>query len=235
MDIHGPILGEDGNKWSFCPHTVHNSYIMDVGLAKEIERVCAHDDVPERLLTFQKLRDRVKEVFSEGAPNWSLAQSQEVHDTVIAVYQRKRPRGDFKNLKMTGTVGSGPGEWAKGILGFDMRKQWEPQFEDGVVVEGIDLGEPDMEALAGDRNSSLSTDRFESAASHRPSNVVRDTGAPRMPASGSYNRLTQMSADKGDDEVMSFLKTVELAGIPVGMAIAVLGGAERERTLGHLR
>ena len=131
--------------------------------------MCAHENTAERLLTFQKLRDRVKEVFNEDAPNWSLAQSQEVHDTVIAVYQRKRPRGDFKNLKMTGTVGSGPREWIQGIMGFDMRKQWESQFEDGVVVEGIDLGEPDIEVVMKgvERDASISTTRFDSAQ-HSP-------------------------------------------------------------------
>ena len=229
-DDTGPVLGQGGNKWSFCPHTVHNSYIIDVGLAEEVERVCANDDIEARLLTFQKLRDRVKEVFSEDAPNWSLAQSQEVHGTEIAVYQRKRPRGDFKNLKMTCTVGTGPQDWTRGILGFDMRKQWEPQFEDGVVVEGIDLGEPDIDTVMVERSTSVSTARFESAVSSGGCGRDSIRGSQMMKSSS-----LDMSMNKGDDHLGSFLKTVDLAGIPEGMAIAILGGAEREETLGHLR
>lgn len=37
----GVNLGQGGCKWSFCPHTAHNSYILDIALAEEIERAVA--------------------------------------------------------------------------------------------------------------------------------------------------------------------------------------------------
>jgi hypothetical protein len=57
------------------------------------------------------------------------------------VYEKTRPRGGFKNIKMTGVIGESPKEFVRGILSFERRKQWESNFEDGVVVETIDIGE----------------------------------------------------------------------------------------------
>jgi hypothetical protein len=35
------VFGHGGCKWSFAPHTAHNSYVLDIGLAEEIERAVA--------------------------------------------------------------------------------------------------------------------------------------------------------------------------------------------------
>jgi hypothetical protein len=101
----GLYLGAGGCKWSFCPHTAHNSYILDIGLAEEIERAVAGVNVDARKRAFAKLRARVREQAEPSAPDWMLTQSTTMNRTVISVYQRKRPRGDFKNAKMTGMVG----------------------------------------------------------------------------------------------------------------------------------
>jgi hypothetical protein len=265
-----PILGQNGNKWTFCPHTAHNSYILDIGLAEEIERVCSESSVSERAKAFERLRERVREEFSEDAPNWILSQSQEVENSTISVFHRKKPRGDFKNLKMTGVVGSGPKQWAKGIIGFDNRKQWEPMFEDGVVVEGIDIGEEinldldtieeaavggemDMDEREGGGDS-VSTNRFISATSsdQTPASVKNNNSSsnptadqpPSVPhnsttSGDSNNNNNNNNVDDGDDDsddIMAFLKTVELAGIPSGMSVAaVLNNPDRQTTLAHLR
>jgi hypothetical protein len=95
----GLYLGAGGCKWSFCPHTAHNSYILDIGLAEEIERAVAGANVDARKRAFAKLRARVREQAEPSAPDWMLTQSTSINRTVISVYQRKRPRGDFKNAK----------------------------------------------------------------------------------------------------------------------------------------
>ena len=71
-----PIYGQGGNSWAFCPHTVNNSYIMDIGLAEEIERSVAGSHIDARQRAFEKLRNRVREEAEPEAPNWSLTQSQ---------------------------------------------------------------------------------------------------------------------------------------------------------------
>ena len=78
-------LGQQGNHWSFCPHTVHNSYIMDIGLAEEIERCVATGSVEAKKRAFEKLRNRVREEAEEDAPNWTLTQSQQVCDVICEV------------------------------------------------------------------------------------------------------------------------------------------------------
>jgi hypothetical protein len=61
--------------------------------------------------------------------------------TVISVYQRTRPRGDWKNVKMTGVAAESARGFIKGVMSFKQRKQWEGLFEDGLAVEAIDIGE----------------------------------------------------------------------------------------------
>jgi hypothetical protein len=38
----------------------------------------------------------------------------QVNNTMISVFQRKRPRGDWMNVKMTGMVGESPVGFVKG-------------------------------------------------------------------------------------------------------------------------
>lgn len=75
---------------------------MDIALAEEIERAVAGASVESRARAIGKLRARVKEQAADDAPDWTLVQSTEVNKISISIYQRKRPRGDFNNVKMTG-------------------------------------------------------------------------------------------------------------------------------------
>jgi len=77
---------------------------MDIALAEEIERAVAGASIESRARAIGKLRARVKEQAADDATDWSLVQSTEVNKVSISIYQRKRPRGDFNNVKMTGTT-----------------------------------------------------------------------------------------------------------------------------------
>ena len=173
----GLYLGAGGCKWSFCPHTAHNSYIMDIGLAEEIERAVAGANVDARKRAFAKLRARVREQAEPSAPDWMLTQSTTINRTVISVYQRKRPRGDFKNAKMTGMVGESAKHFIGGILSFERRRQWEGMFEDGVVVEGVDLGEGYSPLLDGGGDFPV----IGTAAAAAPGDAPQTSPSSRIP------------------------------------------------------
>jgi hypothetical protein len=57
----GVTLGHGGCKWSFAPHTAHNSYVLDIALAEEIERAVAGPSIEARKMAIDKLRSRVRE------------------------------------------------------------------------------------------------------------------------------------------------------------------------------
>lgn len=122
---NGTQLGHGGCKWSFCPHTAHNSFLLDIGLAEEIERAVAGASIEARAHAINKLRARVREQAEDDAPDWDLQQSSTVNNTVISIFDRKRPRGEWKNVKMTGMVGESPLSFVKGIMNFQQRKHWE--------------------------------------------------------------------------------------------------------------
>jgi hypothetical protein len=94
-----------------------------------------------RMQAICKLRARVKEQAGSDAPDWQLSESTDVNGHLFSVFQRQRPRGAFKNVKMNGYVQDTPKEFIKGLLDFSRRSQWEGTFDDGVVVEEIDIGE----------------------------------------------------------------------------------------------
>jgi len=58
---NGFFPGQGGCKFSFPPHTVHNSLVIDIGLAEEIERAVAGASLESRLHAIKKLRARVRE------------------------------------------------------------------------------------------------------------------------------------------------------------------------------
>lgn len=120
----GTHPGQGGCKWSFSPHTSHNSYVLDVALAEEIERAVAGASVEARSHAISKLRSRVREQAEPDAPDWNLTQSTNVNNTMISVFQRKRPRGDWKNVKMTGMVGESPVGFIKGKVFFLYLISW---------------------------------------------------------------------------------------------------------------
>ena len=57
----GVHLGQGGCKFSFAPHTAHNSFVLDIALAEEVERAVAGASIETRTRAFAKLRARVKE------------------------------------------------------------------------------------------------------------------------------------------------------------------------------
>lgn len=190
----GIYLGQGGCKFSFSPHTAHNSYVLDIALAEEIERAVAGASIESRARAISKLRARVREQTESDAPDWILSQSTEVNKTLVSVYQRKRPRGDFKNIKMTGMVGDSPSGFVNRILSFESRRQWEGMFEDGTTVESINIGEPSRQEQPGDTVSSSQQDAIkpllpEKFSNHSPAPLARTT-----------------------DDLISFLQTVDLAG-----------------------
>lgn len=214
----GLYLGQGGCKFNFCPHTAHNSYILDIALAEEIERAVAGASVEARARAIGKLRARVREQAEPDAPDWALVQSTEVNETLVSVYQRKRPRGDFKNVKMTGMVAESPKAFIRGIMSSDRRKHWERMFEDSVVVESIDVGE---------RNAPIFQDDDVNAA-------LGTSPQPNMAPIHSPANFNAASINAADD-LIAFLETVDQAGIPDGMSVAFLNDPERQHALGHLR
>lgn len=218
----GTHFGKGGCKWSFAAHTAHNSYVLDISLADEIERAIAGASVEARALAISKLRQRVREQAAHDAPDWKLDQSTEVNGVLINVYNRPRPRGDFKNVKMTGKIGESPKDCIRGIMTFTRRRQWERMFQDGIVVEAIDIGEPmpsplfdevaeEKEAVGGAEGAAGGDmDDLLSGIPEAPA----PTGVPprflNLPES-AHPQTTQVFARKTDD-VFTFLQTVDLAG-----------------------
>eukprot|EP01035_Chromulina_nebulosa_P023550 gene23550-30538_t len=215
----GTYLGLGGCKFSFSPHTAHNSYILDIALAEEIERAVAGASIESRFRAFNKLRGRVREV-AESDVDWLLIQTTEVNKTNVSIYQRKRPRGDFKNVKMTGTIAETAKNFIRSIMQFDKRKQWERMFEDGVVIEAIDIGEKGCRILEDD------DEKLESLSLTAEITSI----TPALP-----DNLNAPKVARKTDDVLAFLQTVDLAGIPQGMPIAFLNDPERQHALSHLR
>lgn len=216
-------LGHGGCKWSFAPHTAHNSYVLDIGLAEEIERAVAGASIEARAHAINKLRSRIREQAEPDAPNWDLIQTQTVNGAVINVFQRKRPRGDWKNIKITGVVAETPAGFIRSIMSFEKRRQWESLFEDGVIVEGIETGEKLSSLLEDD-------DIGPDASKVPPSKPVPVALPENLVKANSQTKVARAT-----DDVYAFLQTVDLAGIPQGMAIAFLNDPERQHALAHLR
>lgn len=220
----GVRFGHGGCKFSFAPHTAHNSYVLDIGLAEEIERAVAGASIESRTVAINKLRSRVREQAEPNAPNWELIQANQVNGTTINVFQRTRPRGDWKNIKMTGVVAETPKGFIRSILNFDKRRQWEATFEDGAVVEAIDIGET-PNALLRDDDDEKVPERAVTKASSQPISLPEQLSK----AAG------QQPLARATDDVYAFLATVDMADIPDNMAIAFLNDPERQHALAYLR
>ena len=195
----GSHLGQGGCKFSFAPHTAHNSYILDIALAEEIERAVAGASVEARARAIGKLRARVREQAEQDAPDWVLAQSTEVNNTLVSVYERKRPRGDFKNVKINGMVAETPKGFITSILSFDKRRQWESMLEDGVIVEAIDIGEVNPMFKDDDK------DFGDKAREEQPLSMF-------LPEKFLNTVSTQPAPARKTDDLLTFLQTVDLAG-----------------------
>ena len=112
----------------------------------------------------------------------------------VNVYERIRPRGDFKNVRMTGVVGQTPKSFVAGMMDFARRSLWDSMFEDGVVVESINLG----------ADLVLSDAAPGSATPSSPRNS-------KPPGTLDVETPSRDSAAAGDD-IDAFLETVDLAG-----------------------
>jgi hypothetical protein len=82
-------------------------------LAQELERAVAGGNLDVRMRAVHKLRARVKEQAHPDAPDWALTESTELNGNLSSVYVRKRPRGSFKNVKMTGVAAEKPKEFIR--------------------------------------------------------------------------------------------------------------------------
>jgi hypothetical protein len=132
-----------------------------------------------------------------------------------------------------------------GIMSFQKRKQWEGMFEDGVVVEGIETGEPPSVLLTEDADESTllgttapineesgvtpklaapsatggagSAGGAESAAGgSRPVSAKGVSGIGASFAAAGGSGAATGSAVRKTDDVNTFLQTVDLAGVPQG-------------------
>jgi hypothetical protein len=220
----GVFYGQGGCKFNIAPHTAHNSFVLNIALAEELERAVAGASVESRVHAIGKLRQRVMQEASPSAPNWDLTESTTVNDTPLNTYRRKRPRGNFDNVKMTSTVGVSPKDFARAILNFDTRKDWESNFEDGVIVEAIDTGEisPFFVEKAAD-----------GAAEGAPSVPVASSGPRPMPLPEAPKQIPNLA--RQTDDVITYLSTIDISSIPKGMSIAFLNDPERQHALQYLR
>jgi hypothetical protein len=132
-----------------------------------------------------------------------------------------------------------------GIMSFQKRKQWEGMFEDGVVVEGIETGEPPSVLLTEDADESTllgttapineesgvtpklaapsatggagSAGGADSAAGgSRPVSAKGVSGIGASFAAAGGSGASAGSAVRKTDDVNTFLQTVDLAGVPQG-------------------
>jgi serine/threonine protein kinase len=228
---NGTVLGKGGCKWSFAPHTAHNSYVLDIALTEEIERAVAGASVEARMRAISKLRERVREQAVPDAPDWQLRQSTEVNGVDVNVYERVRPRGDFKNVKMTGKIAESPQECIRGIFNFEKRKQRERMFEDGIVVEAIDIGEKNPFSDVEKNNDDTEDDILFGIA--EPSEMPHPSRFLDLP--DSEQPLPTHQFARTTDDTSTFLQTVDTLGIPRDMPIAFLNDPERQHALSHLR
>lgn len=198
----GVYYGQGGCKFSFAPHTAHNSYVLDIALAEEVERAVAGASIESRAHAFAKLRARIREEAANDASDWILTQHTEVNQVPLNVYERARPKGDFKNVRMTGLVPQNPKCFVEGLLDLSHRGQWDSMFSDGVVVEAVELGEPPCIFVS------------ESAAAGGPASPPSDADShvkimlQQTDNSGSKSP----AAMRATDNVNSFLNTVDVAG-----------------------
>lgn len=214
----GTFFGEGGCKWSFAPHTAHNSYVLDISLAEEIERAVAGASVESRVRAISKLRARVREQASSAAPDWVPSQTITGKDGPMNIYTRKRPRGDFHNVKITGTVNESSKDFIKSVIDFESRKEWEASFEDGVVVEVIDIAEK--------RNLFTEEETTTDGTQAAHARVVMELSEAPKPIP---------NLARSTDDVLTYLSTVDLTGVPAGMSVAFLNDPERQHMLSHLR
>lgn len=110
---------------------------------------------------------------------------------------------------MSGIAAESPKGFIKGIMSFETRKQWESMYEDGFVVEAIDIGEK-RSAILLDGQEERSTTPTKKVEDDR---VTSPFNAPSLPTTAK----PAANLARKTDDVLTFLQTVDLAGIPAGI------------------
>ena len=157
-------VGEkEGKRWAFPAHTAHNSLVLDIALARELEAGFAtvpptdERDNAARACALLKLRERVRQAAKRSAPGWHVQKEPAVAAAMgplaakVKSYKRSKPVGDFRTTKTVGVVPCGPAAFVRAMYDLEReggRRAWEPLFNGGVVVEAF----PD---LPGCRNQHL--------------------------------------------------------------------------------
>jgi len=231
----GIHVGKLGCKFSFAPHTSHNSPILDLSLAEEIEKGVAQGDMVTRKVTFEKLRSRVREAITQGSTGWDLTQSISVNDTPMNVYRRDRPWGAL-NTRMTGRLAESPIRFIESILSFQQRAKVEANFEDGVAVESIDL-QGEEKCFVGFDEPALAEWIYKSIQEAEKDRGGQGSSSNSSGPDSCSSPRSEIGAGtrEQDHTISSFLSTVELAGIPDGMSIGYLNDPSRQLALSHLR
>jgi hypothetical protein len=160
----------------------------------------------------------------------------QVNHSEVQVFQRKRPRGNFYNMKVIGDARATPRAFIAAMMDFEKRKTWESTFVDGVVVEAIDIGES---------NPFAENDGGEAAENDTdvppPPNTDPSTPPP-PPTHASKPAIATPSSPTPNpevarpiDDVQTYLSNVDLSECPEGMPIALLNDPLRQEALAHLR
>ena len=107
-----------------------------------------------------------------------------------------------------------------GIMSFQKRKQWEGMFEDGVIVEGIETGEPPSQLLTEETEETAAMLGTTTPAMNTPlgegESVTPILAEMAIDGSGSSSTAAAVNVVRKTDDVNTFLQTVDLAGVPQG-------------------
>ncbi len=137
---------------------------------------------------------------------------------------------------MTGICAETPREFIRGILSFEKRKNWESMFEDGVVVEGINLNEISPFLTDCDNTDfEFSQPEVQNNADFDPLGGMSFNTSSNNTVFSPSSSKNKLNLARATDDVNFFLETVDLAGVPEDMPIAYLNDPERQHALAHLR
>ena len=141
---HGPAGPRvDANEWSFAPHTAHNSLVLDLRLARQLEQEASLTgaDGPPRSLRL--LRRRVERAF-ESMEGWDFERRVRIGPSTVTTHTRRKPRGDFTRRRMCTTIDAPASTFVRDLLHFRRRRRREPLFKGAAVVQPTLNGEQNV-------------------------------------------------------------------------------------------
>ena len=158
----------------FAPHTAHNSLVLSLKFAREIEKAFSLNGTSkQKRNAILELRQRVRREASKSSPNWQLRSERRGLDgEQIRVYRKSHIRGDFTTTKTCGTIEISPIDFLEGFLSFDRRKQWEEYFNEGVVVDSL-LAPVNKQKKEKDDNKSDRVDMCPNSMSTRKNDEMQ--------------------------------------------------------------